>query len=232
MRSEPEQFPKWFAFPAGNPDWAFVIEEPDQKAFDGLRASAKERNAPAVFAFVHLGDIVEKVDRVFGTINPVEVKHDPDTWNCRRDGRWYELEVKHFRRHVCRDQDMTDELRVETPKELAARVNVPERKIRTLIGQNRLEHVLIGSRVYIPQCAWGRFIEANMRGKQWRDETMVQNSVGSTTEVFTTSSGHSTAGVASVRRARVIASKLKSSSPSGSISELGDPAPVIRLKCW
>lgn len=79
MRSEPEQFPKWFAFPAGNPDWAFVIEEPDQKAFDGLRASAKERNAPAVFAFVHLGDIVEKVDRVFGTINPVEVKHDPDT---------------------------------------------------------------------------------------------------------------------------------------------------------
>src|SRR5215472_15496959 len=40
--------------------------------------------------------------------------------------------------------------RLETPKQLAARVGVSERQIRLLIQTRQLEHVIIGCRVHIP----------------------------------------------------------------------------------
>ena len=50
---------------------------------------------------------------------------------------------------------MFDE-RLETPKELAARVNLSERQVRRLIQTRQLEHVMIGSRAHIPSGAFAR----------------------------------------------------------------------------
>ena len=51
-----------------------------------------------------------------------------------------------------------DEERLETPKQLAARVGVKERHIRHLINTRQIEHVRIGSRVHIPFGAFARFV--------------------------------------------------------------------------
>jgi hypothetical protein len=53
------------------------------------------------------------------------------------------------------------EERVETPRQIARRVGLSEGKIRYLIRTDRLEHVWISSRVYIPSGAWARFIAQN-----------------------------------------------------------------------
>jgi hypothetical protein len=57
-----------------------------------------------------------------------------------------------------RERETTD--RLETPKQLAARIGLSERQVRHLIQTRQLEHVMIGCRVHIPVGAFARFIEA------------------------------------------------------------------------
>jgi excisionase family DNA binding protein len=124
-----------------------------------------------------------------------------------------------------------EDVRLETPKQLADRVGVSERQIRHLIATGQLEHVKIGSRLHIPVGAFGRFVKANTRGKAaWRDEIMVQGCDGLAKEVPTTFAGPSTAAAASAALARRTAQKLKSRSLHGSNSGEGGTAQVIRLK--
>ena len=54
---------------------------------------------------------------------------------------------------------MTEE-RLETPKQLAARVNLSEGQVRNLIRTGRLEHIMVGCRVLIPVGAFAQFLEA------------------------------------------------------------------------
>jgi hypothetical protein len=109
-----------------------------------------------------------------------------------------------------------EDVRLETPKQLAERVGLSERQVRHLIATYQLEHVKIGSRVHVPVGAFGRFVEANKRGRAaWRDEIKVQGCDGLQRETPTTSPGPSTAAAASARLARQTASKLKSSSQNG-----------------
>jgi hypothetical protein len=80
---------------------------------------------------------------------------------------------------------------LETPKQLAKRVGLTERKIRYLINTCQIEHVWIGSRVHVPQGAFGRFIEAK-KVTPCQDEIKVPVSVGLRSATATTSSGLST----------------------------------------
>jgi excisionase family DNA binding protein len=48
---------------------------------------------------------------------------------------------------------MTADVRLETPRQLAARVGISERQVRYLVQSKQLEHVRIGSRVHIPNGA-------------------------------------------------------------------------------
>ena len=121
---------------------------------------------------------------------------------------------------------ITEGERLETPKELAARVGVKERQIRHLIDTRQIEHVWIGCRVHIPAGAFTRFLEAN-KVKPCQDETKDPVSVGSQNASASTSPGPSTVAAASARLARQTASKLKSSSQNGSNSEGGGTAQVI-----
>jgi hypothetical protein len=50
--------------------------------------------------------------------------------------------------------------RLETPKQLAARVGLSDRQVRHLIQTRQLEHVMIGCRVHVPVGAFARFLEA------------------------------------------------------------------------
>jgi hypothetical protein len=124
-----------------------------------------------------------------------------------------------------------EDVRLETPKQLADRVGISEGQVRHLIATDQLEHVKIGSRVHIPVGAFGRLVEANKRGgAAWRDEIKVQGCDGLQREAPITSPGPSTAAAASARLARQTANKLKSSSQNGSNSEGGETAQVIRLQ--
>ena len=69
--------------------------------------------------------------------------------------------------------------RLETPRQLADRVGLSERKVRHLIQTRQLEYVMVGSRIHIPRGAFARFIEAN-RVTPCQDETKVPVFVGST----------------------------------------------------
>jgi excisionase family DNA binding protein len=57
------------------------------------------------------------------------------------------------------DQHHTNEW-LETPKQLAKRVGISERQIRHLVQTGRLDHVMIGCRVHIPNGAFKRFLES------------------------------------------------------------------------
>jgi excisionase family DNA binding protein len=119
--------------------------------------------------------------------------------------------------------------RLETPKQLAARVNISERQIRNLIRNGELEHVMIGCRVHIPADAWSQFI-ARKRSGNWQDETKVPGSgISQIAEPFI-SHGLSTAAAASAALARQTASKLKQNSASGCSSESDKMAQVIPLR--
>ena|SRR5215471_11496582 len=96
------------------------------------------------------------------------------------------------------------EERLETPKELAARVGITARQVRHLIQTRQLEHVLIGCRIHIPAGAFARFL-AN-------------------------SPGLNTAAAASAALARQTANKLKSSSRNFSSSATAEQARVIPMK--
>jgi excisionase family DNA binding protein len=117
---------------------------------------------------------------------------------------------------------MNDE-RVETPKQLAARIGLSERQIRHLVQTRQLEHVMVGSRVLIPVGAFTRFLAAK-KVTPCQDETKVPVSVGSTNDDASISPGQRGDAVASARLALQIATKLKRTSPTG--SKEGDAAPV------
>ena len=51
------------------------------------------------------------------------------------------------------------EERLETPKEVAARVGITVRQVRYLIQTRQLEYVLIGCRPHVPVGAFSRFLE-------------------------------------------------------------------------
>jgi excisionase family DNA binding protein len=121
---------------------------------------------------------------------------------------------------------MITEERLETPKELAERVGVKERKIRHLIHTRQIEHIWIGSRVHIPVGAFARFVEAN-KVKPCQDETMGLVSVGSKSVSASTSLGPNVAAAASARLARQTANELKSYSPSSSRPEGDETGQVI-----
>jgi excisionase family DNA binding protein len=126
------------------------------------------------------------------------------------------------------DRRVTDE-HLETPKQLAARTGLSERKIRHLIHTRQLEHVIIGSRVHIPSGAFARFIETK-KVTPCQDETKVPVSIGSISVNASTSPGQSMAAAASAQLALQTANKLKSSSPSGCEHEGVKQAQVIHLK--
>src|SRR6476646_1481572 len=107
--------------------------------------------------------------------------------------------------------------RLETPKQLAARVGLSERQVRSLIAAGKLEHVWVGSRVHIPVEAFARFVETN-RVTPCQDETKVRNCDGLRNAEPTTSPGPSTVAAASARLARQTANELKASSRNGCTS--------------
>jgi excisionase family DNA binding protein len=118
---------------------------------------------------------------------------------------------------------------LETPKQLAARVGLRERQIRSLIDSGKLEFVMIGKRVHIPDGAFERFIEEN-RVTKCQDETKVPNFNGAKLAEPITSCGPSTVAVAGARLVRQTANKLKSSSRNGCKQEPANKAQVIPLK--
>lgn len=120
-------------------------------------------------------------------------------------------------------------LRLETPKQLAARVGLTERQVRSLIAGGQLEHVMVGCRVHIPTDAFDLFLEQS-RGKKCREETKGPASDGSLNVGAFTSPGQSTAAAASAQQARMIAARLKQPSGNGCKPAGGAAAPVIPLK--
>ena len=120
---------------------------------------------------------------------------------------------------------MSDE-RLETPKQLAARVNLSERQVRRLIQTGRLQYLMIGCRVHIPSGAFERFVQEGSV-KPWRDEIRDHAYVGLINANASTSSGRSTVAAASAQLARQNAKKLKSCSVTGSKREASAAAHVI-----
>jgi hypothetical protein len=118
---------------------------------------------------------------------------------------------------------------VETLKQLARRVGISDRQARDLVNSRKLDHVLIGRRKFVPQGAWPRFL-ANNTVTTCQDETKDRDYVGSRSGDAFTSPGPNMAAAASARRARQIANKLKTSSPSGCNGEEGEQAQVIPLR--
>ena len=121
-----------------------------------------------------------------------------------------------------------DSERLETPKQLAARVGITERQVRHLIQTQQLEHVMIGCRVHIPVGAFARFLEAS-KVKAWHGETKDQSCAGLKSAAAITSSGPNEAAAASAALVRQNAHRLKSRSPSSCNNGTGEPARVIRL---
>jgi hypothetical protein len=119
--------------------------------------------------------------------------------------------------------------KVETPRQIARRVGLSEGKIRHLIRTGRIDHLWIGSRVFIPPGAWARFVAEN-KGRPCQDETRGQGYVGSPNVSASISPGLSTAAAASAQLARKTATKLKSLSQNGSSGNDSDQGQVIQLK--
>ena len=126
---------------------------------------------------------------------------------------------------------ISDEERLETPKELAERVGVKEGRIRHLIRTRQIEHVWIGNRVHIPNGAFTRFLEAR-KVKPCHDEIKDLAFVGSKSAAASTSPGPTMVAAASARLARQTANKLKSSLRNSSSGEVVEPARAIPLKSW
>jgi len=123
-----------------------------------------------------------------------------------------------------------DDVRLETPKQLAARVGISERQVRYLIDAGELEFVRIGCRVHVPIKAFPRFLAKKVTS--WQDETRDHASAGSTDASASMSCGQSMAAAASAQRARRAANKLKRSSQTGcrTKDDAQAPAQVIRLR--
>src|SRR3712207_2032360 len=98
-----------------------------------------------------------------------------------------------------------------TPKQVAAEEGVSVRRVRTLIHEKRLAHVMIGARPKIPEGAWERFISENTV-QPCRDETLVPVAASAKSEAASTSSGLSTVAAVSAALARETARGLKANS--------------------
>jgi excisionase family DNA binding protein len=119
---------------------------------------------------------------------------------------------------------------LETPKQLAARVGLKERAIRSLIDAGKLEYVKIGCRVHIREGAFEAFLEANTV-KPCQDETRVQNSIGVPSVNASSSRGQTRAvAAASSRLAQQAAKKLKQSLANGFNSGASQTAQLVHLK--
>jgi|SRR6516162_3109244 excisionase family DNA binding protein len=95
--------------------------------------------------------------------------------------------------------EQTDE-RLETPKQLAKRVGISERQIRSLVQAGKLDHVMIGCRIHIPDGAFRRFLASRMV-RSCQDETKDRDCVGSRSAIASTSPGPTTAAAASAQLA-------------------------------
>jgi hypothetical protein len=102
-------------------------------------------------------------------------------------------------------------------------------QVRMLIQRRRLEHILVGRRLFVPRNAIPRFIAENTV-QPCRDEIQAPVSASSKSGVPFTSAGPKLAAAGSAARARQIANKLKSSSPNFCISEHAPAGRVIPLK--
>jgi excisionase family DNA binding protein len=122
------------------------------------------------------------------------------------------------------------EERLETPKQLANRVGLSERKVRHLIQTRQLEHIMIGCRVHIPVGAFTRFLDARKVTPSCQDETRDRGSAGSPSGRASTLPGPSTVAAASAALARQTAHKLKSPLRNGCNGAGTDMAPVTRLR--
>jgi hypothetical protein len=118
---------------------------------------------------------------------------------------------------------------LETPRQLAERVGVTERKIRHLINTRAIEHVWIGSRVHVPMGAFARFIETN-KVNPCQDETKGPVYVGSKSAAASTSHGANEVAAASARQAQATANRLKSLSRTSFTLGGDETAQVIPLK--
>jgi excisionase family DNA binding protein len=119
--------------------------------------------------------------------------------------------------------------RLETPKQLAARIGLTERQVRHLIQTRQIEHVMIGCRVLIPVGAFAKFLETK-KVRPCPDATKDHDSVGSKSALASMSSGPNAAAAASAQLARRTANRLKSFSRNGCNAEDAAPAQVIPLK--
>src|SRR5262249_36693673 len=119
--------------------------------------------------------------------------------------------------------------RLETPKQLAKRVGISDRQIRQLVQTGKLDHVMIGCRVHIPDGAFGRFLASSMV-RTCQDETKGRDCGGSRSAIASTSPGPSTVAAASARLARQTANRLKLSSQNGCSTEDPEQAQVIPLQ--
>src|SRR5262245_33992195 len=95
---------------------------------------------------------------------------------------------------------MTDPIhtegRLETPKQLAARVGISERQVRHLIQTQQLEYVRIGCRTHIPMGAFSRFLESK-KVLPCQDETRDRASGGLPSAAASTSPGLKTVAAGS-----------------------------------
>src|SRR5215207_5307949 len=112
---------------------------------------------------------------------------------------------------------------LRTLTQFAADERLPIGRVRALVNDQKLAHVLIGKRAHIPDGAWERYIADNMV-EPCRVETPVPASASSNGVAPSTSHGLTAAAAGSARRVQAIADKLKSRSPSSSASASGTTA--------
>jgi excisionase family DNA binding protein len=116
-----------------------------------------------------------------------------------------------------------------TPRQAAELLGSTESQVRSLIRLRRIAHVAIGSRPMIPRDAVKAFVSENTV-KPCRDEIQVRAFDSASAGVASTSAGQSTAATASAARARQIAERLKTRSPSSSEAEGKPDGRVIPLR--
>src|SRR6516164_2606374 len=102
-------------------------------------------------------------------------------------------------------------------------------QVRQLIRSGRLEHILVGRRPFVPKTAMPRFLAENTV-QPCHDETPAPVSASSKSGAVFTSAGPKLVAAGSAARARQIANKLKSRSPSSCASEHEPAARVTPLK--
>lgn len=111
----------------------------------------------------------------------------------------------------------------------AKELGVTLSRMRNLVHKRRIGFVYVGARQMIPREELPRFI-SNNTVPPCPDETPVPVSASLKSESAFTSAGPKLAAAGSAARARQIANKLKSSSPSSCVSEHAPADRVIPLK--